>query len=159
MKTITNLFILGAFALVLGLSGCTKQEVEPDPADQVLGTYSGTTYTTSMNGVAQSFDLTNELIKNEVVISMTVAKKSASSVTIVLNFSQRDSAGTMQSYTDTYDTIDLKALGSGEFEMQNAGAAVGKIGNGVLKLQETYSDADANGTAMQVAVTIDAKKS
>ena len=69
------------------------------------------------------------------------------------------STGTMQSYTDTYDTIDLKALGSGEFEMQNAGAAVGKIGNGVLKLQETYSDADANGTAMQVAVTIDAKKS
>lgn len=159
MKKNANILVLCAFALVLGLPGCTKQEVEPDPADQISGTYTGTTYTTSINGVAQSFDLTNDLIKNEVTIAMTVAKKSASRVTIVLNFSQRNSTGTMQSYTDTYDTIDLKTLGNGDFEMQNAGTVVGKIGNGVLKLQETYSDADKNGTAIQVAVTIDGKKS
>jgi len=159
MKTITNVLLWSAFALVIGLSGCTKQEVEPDPADQVIGTYSGTTYTESINGVAQSYDLTNDLIKNEVVISMTVAKKSASSVTIVLSFSQRDSTGTMQSYTDTYDTIDLKALGSGDFEMQSAGTSVGQIGNGALKLKETYSDSDENGIALQVLITIDAKKS
>ncbi len=158
MKIITNVLLWSAFALIIGLSGCTKQEVEPDPADQVIGTYSGMTYTESINGIAQSYDLTNELIKNEVVISMNVAKKSASMVTIVLNFSQRDSTGAMQSYTDTYDTIDLQALGSGDFEMRNTGTAVGKIGNGLLKLQEIYSSADENGTAIQVAVTIDAKK-
>jgi hypothetical protein len=159
MKTITNVLLWSAFALVIGLSGCTKQEVEPDPADQVIGTYSGITYTESINGIAQSYDLTNELIKNEVVISMNVAKKSASTVTILLNFSQRDSTGTMQSYTDTYDAIELKALGGGDFEMQNDGTVVGKIGNDLLKLQEIYSDADENGAAIQVAVTIDAKKS
>lgn len=158
MKKFARILVLCAFALVLGLSGCTKREIEREPADQVLGTYDGTTYTTSINGVAQSFDLTNGLIKNEIVISMTVAKKSASMVTIVLNFLQRDSEGAMQLYTDTYDSIDLKGLGNGDFEMQSAGTPVGKIGNGLLKLQETYSDADENGTALQVAVTIDAKK-
>lgn len=158
MKTITNVLFLTAFALVLGLSGCTKEEVEPDPADQVIGTYSGTTYTESINGIAQSIDLTNELIKNDVMISVGVAKKSVSTITIILDISQRDSTGTMQSYSNTYDTIDLKALGNGNFELQNAGTVVGQIGNGVLKLQETYSDNDANGNAIQVAITIDAKK-
>lgn len=158
MKTITNVLFLTVFALVLGLSGCTKEEVEPDPADQVIGTYSGTTYTESINGIAQSIDLTNELIKNDVVISVDVAKKSVSTVTIILGISQRDSTGVMQTYSNTYDTIDLRALGNGNFELQNAGTVVGQIGNGVLKLQETYSDNDANGNAIQVAITIDAKK-
>ena len=158
MKTITNVLFLTAFALVLCLSGCTKEEVEPDPADQVIGTYSGTTYTESINGIAQSIDLKNELIKNDVMISVGVAKKSVSTITIILDISQRDSTGTMQSYSNTYDTIDLKALSNGNFELQNAGTVVGQIGNGVLKLQETYSDNDANGNAIQVAITIDAKK-
>lgn len=158
MKTITNVLFLTVFALVLGLSGCTKEEVEPDPADQVIGTYSGTTYTESINGIAQSIDLTNELIKNDVVISVDVAKKSVSTVTIILGISQRDSTGVMQTYSNTYDTIDLRALGNGNFELQNAGTVVGQIGNGVLKLQETYSDNDTNGNAIQVAITIDAKK-
>jgi hypothetical protein len=159
MKIIKNLLLMSAFVLVLGFVGCTENEVEPDPADQVIGTYNGTAYTESINGVAQSIDLTNELIKNEVNISMNVARKSASVVTVLLSISQRDSLGAMQTYTDTFDTIDLKALGSGNFEMQNAGTTVGHIGNGALKLQESYSDSDENGNALQVSVTIDAKKS
>lgn len=158
MKTFKNVFLLRALALLVGLSSCSKQAVEPDPADQVIGMYNGTTYTESINGVAQSIDLTNELIKSDLVISMDVAKKSVSTITIVLHISQRDSTGTMQTFTDTYETIDLKDLGNGDFDMTNAGVSVGQIGNGVLKLQETYSDTDANGNSVQVAVKIDAKK-
>lgn len=158
MKTFKNVFLLRALALLVGLSSCSKQAVEPDPADQVIGMYNGTTYTESINGVAQSIDLTNELIKSDLVISMDVAKKSVSTITIVLHISQRDSTGTMQTFTDTYETIDLKDLGNGDFDMTNAGVSVGQIGNGMLKLQETYSDTDANGNSVQVAVKIDAKK-
>lgn len=159
MKTFaSNLLIMSFFALVVVVSGCTQQEVEPDPADQVLGVYSGTTYTESINGVAQSIDLTNALIKDNITISMDVAKKSASVVAIVLRISQRDSTGAMQTYTDTYDTIDLKAMGNGEFDMQNAGISIGQVGNGLLKLQETYADSDENGNELSVTVTIAAKK-
>ena len=154
----SNLLIMSLFALVVVVSGCTQQEVEPDPADQVLGVYSGTTYTESINGVAQSIDLTNTLIKDNVTISMDVAKKSASVVAIVLRISQHDSTGAMQTYTDTYDTIDLKAMGNGETDMQNAGISIGQVGNGLLKLQETYADSDENGNELSVMVTIAAKK-
>jgi uncharacterized lipoprotein YehR (DUF1307 family) len=154
----SNLLIMSAIALLITISGCTQQEVEPDPADQVLGVYGGTNYTESINGVAQSIDLTNALIKDNVTISMDVAKKSASVIAIVLRISQRDSTGVMQTYTDTYDTIDLKAMSNGEFDMQNAGVSVGQIGNSTLKLQETYSDNDENGSPLQVTVTIAAKK-
>lgn len=149
---------IGTLALSLLFSGCAKNEVEPDPADQVIGAYSGTTYSESINGVAQSLDLTNSLIKDNVAISLDVAKKAASSLTVVLSISQRDSTGIMQTYNDTYDSIDLKALGNGNFEMLNDGTHVGQIGNGTLTLEETYSDTDESGNAMQVTVKIAAVK-
>ncbi len=155
---LTNLLSITALALMFVFSGCSKNEVEPDAADQVMGTYSGTTYTESISGVAQSIDLTNALIKENVVISLDVAKKAASSLTVVLSISQRDSTGTMQTYTDTYDSIDLKALGNGDFEMLNAGTRVGQIGNGLLTLEETYPDTDEAGNTIQVMVKIAASK-
>lgn len=161
MKKITNLLWVCTFTLLSAafLSSCSKTTVEPEPADQVIGSYSGTTYTESINGVAQSIDLTNSTIKNNVVIDMSVAKKSANIVNIVLNISQRDSTGTMQTYTDSYDSIELKALGNGEFDMLSVGESIGQIGNGAMKLQETYTDTDAStGATAQVTVTIAATK-
>ncbi|MCP1381067.1 hypothetical protein [Runella salmonicolor] len=159
MKTYKSLLSISALALMLIFSGCTNNEVEPDPADQVIGAYSATTYSESINGVAQSIDLTNAVIKENVAISFDVAKKAASTLTVVLSISQRDSTGTMQTYNDTYDSIELKALGNGNFEMLNAGTSVGQIGNGNLSLEETYPDTDESGNTVQVTVKIAATKS
>ena len=85
MKKITNLLWVCTFTLLSAalLSSCSKTTVEPDPADQVIGSYNGTTYTESINGVAQSIDLTNTSIKENITIEMSVAKKSANIVNIV----------------------------------------------------------------------------
>ena len=65
----------------------------------------------------------------------------------------------MQSYTETYDSIELKALGNGSFDMLSVGETIGQIGNGAIKLQETYTDTDATtGVSAQVTVTIAAAK-
>lgn len=158
MKILSTFLPITVLALTLLFSGCSKNEVEPDPADLVIGAYSGTAYSESINGVAQSLDLTNALIKNNVAISFDVAKTAASSLTLVLSISQRDSTGTLQTYNDTYDNIELKALGSGNFEMLNDGVYAGQIGNGTLKLEETYSDTDESGGTIQVTVKIEANK-
>lgn len=161
MKTISNLFLGSIFALLSAamLFSCSKTTVEPEPADQVIGSYNGTTYTESINGVAQSIDLTNTSIKENITIEMSVAKKSANIINIVLKISQRDSTGTMQSYTETYDSIELKALGNGSFDMLSVGETIGQIGNGAMKLQETYTDTDdTTGASAQVTVTIAAAK-
>ncbi|MEZ4901209.1 MAG: hypothetical protein R2822_05320 [Spirosomataceae bacterium] len=155
----TNLLVMSAFAFILVLSSCSKETVEPEPADQVLGVYNGTTYSESLNGIEQSIDLTNDAIKNDLTISMEVAKKSANVISIVLQIAQRDSIGTMQTSSSTYETLDLKSIGNGDFDIQNGGISIGQIGNGILKLQESYSDTDSNGNTVQVAVTIAAKKS
>lgn len=158
MKFFSSVLPIGALVLTLLFSGCSENEVQPEPADQVMGAYNGTTYSESINGVAQSLDLTNTLIKDNVEISFDVAKKAASLLTVVLSISQRDSAGIMQTYNDTYDSIELKALGNGNFEMLNDGTHAGQIGNGSLTLEETYSDTDVSGNAVQVTVKIAASK-
>ena len=59
MKRFSNLFLGSIFALLSAamLFSCSKTTVEPEPADQVIGAYNGTTYTESINGVAQSLSL------------------------------------------------------------------------------------------------------
>lgn len=158
MKHLTNFLAISALALTLVLSGCTKNEVDPEPADLVIGSYSGTAYSESINGVAQSLDLTNSVIKDNVVISFDVAKKASNMLTLVLSISQRDSTGTMQTYNDTYDSIELKTLSNGDYEMLSDGIHVGQIGNSTLTLEETYPDTDESGNTIQVTVKIAATK-
>ncbi|WP_428657876.1 hypothetical protein [Runella sp.] len=158
MRNLTNFLAISALALTLVLSGCTKNEVDPEPADLVIGSYSGTAYSESINGVAQSLDLTNSVIKDNVAISFDVAKKASNMLTLVLSISQRDSTGTMQTYNDTYDSIELKSLGNGDYEMLSDGIHVGQIGNSTLTLEETYPDTDDSGNTIQVTVKIAATK-
>ncbi len=147
------------FALALIISSCSKKTVEPDPADQVLGTYKATTYIESTNGVGLTYDLTSTSLKDLLQITFDVSKKGTSTITINLTITQKDAAGKTTTSKDSFDNVDLKNPASGEYEMYDGAKKIGKIGNSALTLEDQYDDVDSNGKPIKVKDTFIAKKS
>ncbi|WP_157585507.1 hypothetical protein [Runella zeae] len=158
MKSLQKLLSISMLAIAVCVASCSKSEVEPEPADQVIGTYSGTTYTQSISGVGQTLDLTNSLIKDNLVISFDLTKKSSNVLTLILNISQRDSLGVMQPDNITYDNVELKTLSSGSFEMLNEGVRLGEINSKTLTFEESFEDTDEAGNVAEVNIKIEATK-
>lgn len=151
--------ILYFFALSLVVMSCSKATVEPDPADQTLGVYKATTYTESTNGVGLTYDLTSAALKDLLQITFTISKVSASTVTINLVVTQKDASGQTQTSKDSYDAVDLKNPSNGEYEMYDGAKKIGKVGNGVLTIEEEYDEVDSNGKPVKIKDTFIAKKS
>lgn len=147
------------FVLAFVISSCSKKTVDPDPSEQVLGTYKVTTYTESTNGVGLTYDLTSASLKDLLQITFEVSKKGASVITVGLTFTQKDAQGKTQVSKDSFDNVDLKNGVNGEFEMFEGAKKIGKIGNGSLVLEDEYDDKDSNGKAIKVKDTFVAKKS
>ena len=160
MKTSYNFLIISLFALLIGLSGCSKEdEVVLEPADQVAGIYNGLTYSEAVDGVSQTYDLTSTALKDNVTITLTLTKVTSSVVTVGISIAQRDSNGVMQTTTDSLENVDLVQLSTGDFELRIDGQRLGQVGNGSLSLEQTFPDTDSQGKAIEVNVKITAKKS
>ncbi len=160
MKTSYNFLIISLFALLIGLSGCSKEdEVVLEPADQVAGIYNGLTYSEAVDGVSQTYDLTSTALKDNVTITLTLTKVTSSVVTVGISIAQRDSNGVMQTTTDSLENVDLVQLSTGDFELRIDGQRLGQVGNGSLSLEQTFPDTDSQGNTVEVNVKITAKKS
>lgn len=160
MKTSYNFLIVSLFVLLVGLSGCSKEdEIVLEPADQVAGIYNGLTYSEAVDGVSQTYDLTSTALKDNVIITLTLTKVISNQVTVGVSISQRDSSGTMQTTNDSLENVELVQLSTGEFELQIDGLRLGQVGNGSLSLEQSFPDTDSQGNAIQVNVKITAKKS
>jgi hypothetical protein len=141
------------------LASCSQDDPEPAPAEQVIGSYTGTTYSEGNNGVSQNYDLTNTSIQTVFSISFEVAKKSDNTVTITMAVAQKDENGQPQNFTQIYENVELKKMSnSSNYEMFYNSVRLGEIGNGTLKLEESYDDVDSNGRAIKIDVVIGAKK-
>lgn len=160
MKTSYNFLIVSLFALLVGLSGCSKEdEIVLEPADQVAGIYNGHTYSEAVDGVSQTYDLTSTALKDNVIITLTLTKIISNQVTVGVSISQRDSSGTMQTTNDSLENVELVQLSTGDFELRTDGQRLGQVGNGSLSLEQSFTDTDSQGNAVQVNVKITAKKS
>lgn len=147
------------YALVVVISSCSKATVEPEPSDQVLGTYKGLTYIIVSGGVGTYFDLTDAAVTKSINMTFDVSKKSTSAITVILTTIETNTQGVKQTYKDTYDNIDLKNPVSGEYEAYQGANKVGKIGNGALFLEFPFSGTDPNtGKAITGKEVFSAKK-
>ncbi len=164
MKTPNTFRALWQFSYALValffLVSCSQDESEPIPAEQVIGSYTGISYSEGTNGVSQNYDLTNATIQASFSVAFEVAKKSDNVVTVTMIIIQKDENGQSQTYRSVYENVELKKLnGSNDlYEMFYDGLRLGEIGNGTLKLEETYDDTDANGRNIKIDVKIGAKK-
>ncbi|MFN8353780.1 MAG: hypothetical protein U0Y10_05030 [Spirosomataceae bacterium] len=159
MKTIIKSLTFSLIAFLFLLTSCSKKdEVVLDPADQVVGTYNGTSYSETTNGVTQTYDLTSATFKDNVTIKLLVTRQTANTVKLDLTISQKDSAGSTQTSTDSLENVELVALSTGGFQLQNDSQTLGQVVNGVMTIAQTFPDTDSQGNAIQVTVKIVSQK-
>ncbi len=146
-------------ALSLVIFSCSKTTVEPEPADQVVGTYITATYTATTNGAGYALDLTNTAVGLQ--ITFDVVKKTGTTATLIEKDVNKDATGKITTDTYTYD-IELKknAKIATQFDISDAktGAARGMIGNDSMTFLNEYDDKDSNGKTIRVKETFVTKK-
>lgn len=141
------------------LASCSQEDPEPIPAEQVIGSYTGISYSEGSNGISQKYDLTNTSIQAAFSITFEVAKKSDNLVTVTMIILQKDENDQLQTYRQVYESVELKKIESNNsYEMYYNGQRLGEIGDGALTLEETYEDMDDNGLTIKIDVIIGAKK-
>ncbi|MCU0339043.1 MAG: hypothetical protein MUE30_04105 [Spirosomaceae bacterium] len=156
------------FATTL-LAGCAKTEPEPEPAEQVIGTYDVKSLSASANGIVivgyefpatiTDTDAAGKTLRFEVSQTLDVAKKSANSVTIVsTTFEKNLATGKVETSKDPFDDVELKKNDTGAFDMIDAqGKKVGTATKDEMNFVEEEEVTD-NGQKFLVKITIKAKR-
>ena len=156
-RLITMKKLLYFFAVAFVISSCSKKIVDPDPSEQVLGTYKGISVTQSSGGTGIVYDLTSADFKDDQYF-FDVSKKGASTITINTSNIYKDNAGKTLTEKNAIETVDLKNPANGEFEMYNGATKIGKVGNGSLTLENIINTTDPNGKAVTYKLVFISKK-
>jgi hypothetical protein len=162
-----KLYTLATIALLFW--GCSKTETpEPEPAEQVIGTYAvdkiteSIKYDTSPNESAETINLPFKNSKgDELSATLDVAKKASNMVTMVFVQTLKYAAtGKSDTNRDAFDTVELKKIegSAGQFEMLDAGKKFGTIGNNNILLEEIIADKDSLGRKFTYTLRISGKK-
>lgn len=157
------------FAVAL-LAGCSKSEPEPEPAEQVIGSYTVDKYTESFkwaNDPRESSDTYTFPLKevyNGVTYVTTATLEVAKTASNIVNvtFAQKLTAsnGKNESNNSTFTAIELKKIegASGEFDMLDAGVKIGTIGKNAILIEDVYNDKDSLGRAYTYKIQLSGKK-
>lgn len=162
-----NLFALLFVAAAL-LAGCSKSTPEPEPAEQVIGTYNLDKYVESFKYATSSTETsqtTNYPLKdsrgNERSIVLDVAKVSANAVSVTSTQTDKLVNGQSQKRTEAFGTFDLKKPDGGAaglFDLYDGVVKVGNIGNNTILFEEQINDKDSLGRAFVYIVRLSGKK-
>ena len=151
--------ILYFAALSLVIFSCSKATVEPEPADQVVGTYTTTNYSATTNGAGYALDLTNTAVGLQ--ITFDIVKKTGTTATVIEKDVNKDATGKITTDTYTYD-VELKknAKIATQYDIADGktGVARGTVGNDSMTFLNEYDDKDSNGKTIRVKETFIAKK-
>ncbi|WP_028668737.1 hypothetical protein [Runella zeae] len=154
------------FVSVALLGGCSKSEPEPEPAEQVIGTYNvdkitiAFKYNDSPVEESQSYVLPFKGTGGELSAILDVSKTSSNVVTISYIETAKYTDGTTDKNTDVYSSIELKKNESNSaiFDMFNAGAKSGTIGGGTIALDDIVNAKDSTGRAYTYTFRVTGKK-
>ena len=162
-----NLFALLFVAAAL-LAGCSKSTPEPEPAEQVIGTYNVDKYVESFKYATSSTETsqtTNYPIKdnkgNELSIVLDVAKVSANAVSVTLTQTYKPVSGQSQKQTDAFGTLDLKKPDGGAaglFDLYDGATKVGNIGNNTILFEDQTNEKDSLGRSFVYTIRLSGKK-
>ena len=163
-----NLFALLFVAAAL-LAGCSKSTPEPEPAEQVIGTYNVDKYVESFKYATSSTETsqtTNYPLKdsrgNERSLVLDVAKVSANAVSVTFTQTDKLANGQTQKQTpDALGTFDLKKPDGGAaglFDLYDGASKVGNIGNNTILFEDKINDKDSLGRAFVFTARLSSKK-
>jgi PBP1b-binding outer membrane lipoprotein LpoB len=140
------------FVAVALLAGCSKSEPEPEPAEQVIGSYTVEKYTESIKyatSPSEYSETTTYPVKGqsnglsyEITAVLDVAKTSSNIVNVTFAQTAKFSNGQTQK----------------EFEMLDTGVKIGTIGNKAITIEDVVNDKDSLGRAYTYTIRLTGKK-
>lgn len=146
------------FVAVALLAGCSKSEPEPEPAEQVIGSYTVDKYTESLKYANSPREISETTIfpfkevynglTYETTATLEVAKTASNMVNVTLAQKTKISNGKTENNNSTFTAIELKKIEgtSGEFEMLDTGVKIGTIGKNAILIEESSTGKDTLGT-------------
>jgi membrane-bound lytic murein transglycosylase len=153
------------------LAGCSKSEPEPEPAEQVIGSYTVEKLTEAIkyaNSASEYAETTNYPVKGttsagigyEVNAVLDVAKTASNIVTVTFTQTAKLSNGQTEKSNSAFTGIELKKIEgtSGEFDMLDTGVKIGSIGKNAITIEEVTNDKDSSGVAYTYTFRITGKK-
>ncbi|MFN8345135.1 MAG: hypothetical protein U0X91_09030 [Spirosomataceae bacterium] len=155
------------FVAVALLGGCSKAEPEPEPAEQVIGSYTvdkiveSIKYATATSEVSQTTTLPIKGTGYELSAVLDVAKSASNMVSIAFVQTVKYTNGqTPDKSTDTFSSIELKKIegSSGEFDMLDTGVKIGTIGKNVITFEDVSNEKDSLGRAFTYTFKMTGKK-
>lgn len=155
------------FFAVAVLAGCSKPEPEPEPAEQVIGTYNVDKITESIkyaSATSEISETTTLPIKGngyELTAVLDVAKKSSNIVTIAFVQTVKFTNGKTEKDSDAFDSIELKKVegSTGQYDMLDTGVKIGTIGSNAITFENVSNDKDSLGRAYTYTFRMTGKKS
>ncbi|MFN4146464.1 MAG: hypothetical protein ACK4GN_11620 [Runella sp.] len=150
--TTKHYFYATLFVAMALLAGCSKPAPEPEPAEQVIGTYNVDRITESFRlagSPTESSETLNLPFKdgqgNELSMTLGVSKKSANIISIAWVQLVKYANGRTDRESEAFDNIELKKMDNspGQFEMFDAGTKVGTIGNNRITYEEVITGRDS----------------
>lgn len=158
------------FIAVALLGGCSKAEPEPEPAEQVIGSYTLEKYTESFKWADDPRESTDtytfplkEVVNGvtyETTATLEVAKTASNIVNVTLAQKTKASNGQNDSNNSTFTGLELKKIegSAGEFEMLETGVKIGTIGNKVITIEDVLNGKDSLGRAYIYTTRLTGKK-
>lgn len=154
------------FFAVAVLAGCSKTEPEPEPAEQVIGTYNvdkiteSIKYATATSEISETISLPIKGNGYELTAVLDVAKKASNIVTIAFVQTVKYTNGQTEKDSDAFDSIELKKVeGTSEYEMLDTGVKIGTIGNNTITFENVSNEKDSLGRAYTYTFRMTGKKS
>lgn len=149
------------------LAGCSKSEPEPEPAEQVIGSYAVDRVTVAYKYIdspveeSQSYIFPFKNSQGELTAIVDVSKSASNIVTLTYAETAKYTNGKTETSKDVYSSIELKPseTASGVFDMYNAGVKSGTIGSGSLNFEDVTSFKDSLGRSLTFSFRISGKKS
>jgi len=156
------------FIAVALLGGCSKAEPEPEPAEQVIGSYTvdkiveSIKYATASTEQSYTTALPIKGTGYELSAVLDVAKSAANIVTISLvqTVTYTAAGKAPEKTTDAFNSIELKKIegSSGEFDMLDTGVKIGTIGKNAITFEEVSNEKDSLGRAYTYTFKMTGKK-
>lgn len=152
------------------LAGCSKSEPEPEPAEQVIGSYAVDKVSQSVKYPSSpEYSLTDTYplkgteggIGYEVTAVLDVAKTASNIVSITFLQTVKLSNGTTEKGDPTaFPGIELKPItgSAGEFDLLETGVKIGTIGKNSIALELASSRKDSTGATYTETYRITGKK-
>lgn len=160
------------FVAVALLAGCSKAEPEPEPAEQVIGSYTVEKLTEAIkyaNASSEYAETTTYPIKGktstgvsyEITGVLDVAKTASNIVNVTFTQTAKLSNGQTQKDNSTFTGVELKKIegANGQFEMLETGVKIGTIGNKSITIEEISNDKDSLGRAFTYTFRLTGTKS